>query len=146
MREDFPSTNTSDGQPRATGGDLPYFDSRVAAGFPSPAEGYADGRLNLNEYLIRHPQATFFVRVKGDSMMGASIFDDDLLVVDRAAAVRSGDIAVAAVNGEFCVKRYERSDAGVSLRSAHPDYPDIELTPQDEWAIWGRVIYSIHKH
>lgn len=124
----------------------PYFDSRVPAGFPSPAESHYDERLDLNEHLIRHPLATFFVRVAGDSMIGERIFHGDLLVVDRAEEVRNGHIVIAAVNGEFCVKRYDNTGATVVLRSANPAYPHIELTPDDDWAIWGRVLHSIHRH
>lgn len=124
----------------------PLYADRVAAGFPSPAENYFDERLDLNQHLIRHPLATFFVRVAGDSMIGERIFDGDLLVVDRAETVRPGQIVIAVVNGEFCVKRYEKIGGRVVLRSANPAYPDIELTPEDDWAIWGRVVHSIHRH
>ncbi len=124
----------------------PLYEDRVAAGFPSPAENYFDERMDLNQHLIRHPLATFFVRVAGDSMIGERIFDGDLLIVDRAEAVRPGQIIIAVVNGEFCVKRYDNSGKNVVLRSANPAYPDIELKPEDDWAIWGRVVHSVHRH
>lgn len=84
---------------------LPLFASRVPAGFPSPADDYIDQRLDLNEHLINHPAATFFVRVSGDSMTGASLHDGDLLIVDRALEPVDGRIVIAAVNGELTVKR-----------------------------------------
>jgi DNA polymerase V len=124
----------------------PYYEDRVPAGFPSPAESEPDSKLDLNEYLIRHPLATFFVRVAGDSMIGERIYDGDLLIVDRAEDARHNQIVIAIVNGEFCVKRLDIQPGRVILRSANPAYPDIELAPEDQWEIWGRVIQSIHKH
>lgn len=125
---------------------VPIADDRIRAGFPSPAESQHEERLDLTEHLIRHPLATFFVRVAGDSMIGENIHDGDLLIVDRAEEVRDGHIVVAIVNNEFCVKRFDTSGANVVLRSANPAAPDIELTPEDDWYIWGRVIHSIHRH
>jgi DNA polymerase V len=125
---------------------LPLTDDRVRAGFPSPAESQHEERLDLSEHLIRHPLATFFVRVAGDSMIGENIHDGDLLIVDRAEDVRHGHIIVAIVNNEFCVKRFDTSGPNVILRSANPASPDIELMPEDDWYIWGRVVHSIHRH
>lgn len=125
---------------------LPLADDRVRAGFPSPAESQHEERLDLSQHLIRHPLATFFVRVVGDSMIGENIHDGDLLIVDRAEEVRDGHIVVAIVNNEFCVKRFDTSGPNVVLRSANPLAEDIELFPEDDWYIWGRVIHSIHRH
>jgi DNA polymerase V len=125
---------------------LPIADDRIRAGFPSPAESQYEERLDLSEHLIRHPLATFFVRVAGDSMTGANIHDGDLLIVDRAEKVRDGNIVIAIVNNEFCVKRFDTSGSNVILRSANAAFPDIELTPEDDWYIWGRVVHSIHRH
>jgi DNA polymerase V len=80
----------------------------VPAGFPSPAEDYAEGPLDLNRYLIHHPAATFFVRVKGDSMIGAGIFCGDLLIVDRALMPNHGNVVIAVVNGDLTVKRFHQ--------------------------------------
>ena len=118
----------------------------MPAGFPSPAESHQNERLDLNEHLIRHPLATFFVRVTGDSMIGERLFDGDLLIVDRAEDARHNHIVLAIVNGEFCVKRLHIQPGRVALCSANPAYPDITLDTEDQWEIWGRVIHSIHKH
>lgn len=124
---------------------LPLSVSRVCAGFPSPAEEHVEGRIDLNKELIRHPLSTFFVRVTGDSMTGAGIEDGDLLVVDKAAPVRDGQIIVAIVDGEFCVRRYARSEEGVTLHAANPRYPDLAITGERDFEAWGRVLYIIRK-
>lgn len=99
----------------------------VPAGFPSPADDYAEGPLDLNRHLIRHPAATFFVRVKGDSMIGAGIFSGDLLIVDRAMNPTNGSIVIAVVNGDLTVKRLHRSKGGITLLPENPAYRPIEI-------------------
>lgn len=89
--------------------ELPEYLSKISAGFPSPANDYMDKKLDLNEYLIQHPAATFFVRVSGDSMVNAGINSGDLLVVDRALEVKNNSIVLAVVNGEFTLKRIKKS-------------------------------------
>lgn len=84
---------------------LPLFTTPVAAGFPSPGDDFIDVKLDLNEYMVKHPAATFFVRVSGDSMTGSGIFDGDILVIDRSLEPRDGPIIIAALNGELTVKR-----------------------------------------
>jgi len=114
--------------------------SEVAAGFPSPADDYLESPLNLHELLVRHPAATFFVRVAGESMAGAGILPGDILVVDRSAAARDGCVVVAALDGEFTVKRLRRRDGRAWLAAAHPGYPPIALDPEGEGQIlWGVV-------
>lgn len=122
----------------------PLYLSKVAAGFPSPGDNYVERRLDLNEHLVRHKEATFFVRVNGDSMTGAGIFDGDLLVVDRAVSPEAGRIVVAAINGELVVKRLKRDDGRVWLVSENPDYGAIEMTEGMEFVIWGVVTNAIH--
>src|SRR5210317_1673830 len=107
IREIFPTAST-------TALRRPLFLSGVSAGFPSPADDYLDRKLDLNEYLVRNQAATFFVRVAGDSMVGAGINDNDILVVDRALEPGSGSIVIAVVNGDLTVKRLIRS--GTSWR------------------------------
>ena len=125
----------------------------VAAGFPSPAEQYLEPPLDLNEKLVRHPAATFFVRVAGDSMIGEGIRDGDLLVVDRSLTPANGDVIIAAVDGEFTVKTYRvtlktgedgRRHRVVTLEPANPNYPAIELKPGQELDCFGKVTASIH--
>ena len=124
---------------------IPLLCSYIEAGFPSPVEGDLDQALDLNELLIEHPHATFFIRVRGESMSGAGIFPNDLLVVDRAQTSRSGDVVVAALNGEFTVKRFVRIGQNIRLVAAHPQYRDIPVGPNDDFIVWGVVRYVIHR-
>lgn len=126
---------------------LPLMASNVAAGFPSPAEDYIETQLDLNQHLIERPAATYFVRVTGESMTGAGIHPGDLLVVDRAEAVSSGRVVVAAIDGELLVKRFVRSNGRVILKAEHEGYPPIELDEGDETdlVIWGVVQAVIHR-
>ncbi|MGB0935458.1 MAG: LexA family protein [Alphaproteobacteria bacterium] len=116
----------------------------VAAGFPSPAEDYAEGRLDLNEHLLHNPEATFFVRVSGDSMIGAGIHPDDLLIVDRSISPTPGRIVIAVINGELTVKRLFRDSGKLCLMPENPDYPAIEITEEMDFMIWGVVTNVIH--
>ena len=123
----------------------PLFVEQVAAGFPSPAEDYIDRNLDLNELLIRHPAATFFVRASGDSMIGAGIHSGDILVVDRAVEPTSGRIIIAVVNGEMTVKRIRRQDGKLSLCAENDEYAPIQVGRDMDFEIWGVVTYVIHK-
>lgn len=125
----------------------PLIAMRVPAGFPSPAVDYIEGRIDLNRDLVRHPVATFYIRVTGDSMMGAGIEAGDLLIVDRAAETCDGDIIVARVGSEMTVKRLAiEKDGRIFLCSANEDYQPIEITDETDFEVWGRVMYSIQKH
>lgn len=123
---------------------LPLLLARVAAGFPSPADDFLDGRLDLNERLVRHPAATFFVQVEGDSMREDGIHSGDTLVVDRALKPSPGRVVVAVINGEMTVKRLARRDGRLFLDPGHPRFHPIELTPEMEFDIWGVVTFVIH--
>ncbi len=123
---------------------FPLFVARVPAGFPSPADDYVDKGLDLNEFLVRHPAATFFVRVSGDSMTGAGINSGDVLVVDRAESVRDRSIVIAALNGELTVKRFVREDGRVRLLSENQNYPSLEVTGEVDFEVWGVVVHVIH--
>src|SRR5438093_11443760 len=103
----------------------PLFLVPVQAGFPSPADDYLEGRLDLNEHLIAHPAATFFFRATGDSMIGAGIHSGDLLIVHKAAEPRGGSVGVAVLAGEVTVKRIQTHDGRLSLAPEHPDSPPI---------------------
>ncbi len=124
---------------------LPLFSSRVQGGFPSPAEDYIEKQLDLNELLIEHPVATFYVRVEGDSMIGAGIHSGDLLVVDRSLNAQSGKIVVAVYNGEFTVKRFMKKGAGLFLQPENEGYPTIPVKEGDDFQVWGVVTYVIHR-
>ena len=122
----------------------PLYASHVKAGFPSPAEDYAEQHLDLNTHLIAHPSATFFLRVSGNSMMDAGIFNGDLLIVDRSLEPASGKVVIAAVNGELTVKRLQKTSKGIFLVAENSDYAPIALTDSDHIQIWGVVIHAIH--
>lgn len=122
----------------------PLCASRVSAGFPSPATDHLDRRLDLNEHLLLHPQATFFMRVKGDSMIGAGIHDGDLLIVDRSLEATSGRVVVAAIDGELTVKRLRRRGKHIVLQPENPAYSEITIGEDRTLDIWGVVAYVIH--
>jgi len=124
---------------------LPLFSGGVSAGFPSPAEDYTDRRLDLNDLLIRNPAATFFVRVDGDSMIGAGIHHDDILVVDRSRQAGSGDIVIAVLDGELTVKRLVRTARSCRLVAENSDYPSIEILEEHDCEIWGVVTSVVHR-
>ena len=117
----------------------------VVAGFPSPAEQYVEPPLDLNEFLVRHPAASFFVRVAGDSMVGAGINEGDLLVVDRSLRPADGDIIIACVDGEFTVKTLRKDGGAIRLEAANPKYRAIELSPGQELDYFGKVTACIHR-
>ena len=117
----------------------------VVAGFPSPAEQYQEPPLDLNELLVKHPAATFFVRVQGDSMVGVGIHDGDLLVVDRSLRPASGDVIIACVDGDFTVKTYRRDKDGVRLEPANSDFPIIRIKPGQELDYFGKVTACVHR-
>lgn len=121
----------------------PLFGARIAAGFPSPADDHLEDTLDLNEHLIQHPAATFFVRVQGDSMTGAGIHHGDLLVVDRALEPKSGAIVVAVINGELTVKRLQITGEKIWLRPENPRYPALEITEGMDLTIWGVVAHAV---
>lgn len=123
---------------------LPVALCRVEAGFPSPADDYMEGSLDLNEHVIKHPSATYFVRASGDSMNGAGIFNGDLLVVDRSLEPVHGKVVIAEVNGQLAVKRLLKSQDRFSLQSENASYPPIELQEGNEVVVWGVVTHVLH--
>lgn len=125
--------------------ELPLLLSRVAAGFPSPADDYIDKRIDLNEHLIKNPSATFFVRACGDSMRDAGIASEDILIVDRSIDAVPNSIIIAVFNGELTVKRLKYKDNTLWLIPENPDYPPLEITEDTSFEIWGVVTYIIHR-
>ena len=132
--------------PFSAAGELkrPLFACSVSAGFPSPAEDYVEGKLDLNELMVANPAATFFVRVAGESMLGAGIYHNDILVVDRSLEPVAGKVVIAVVDGEMTVKRLGRKDGVFCLKAENPDYPDIMMTEDATCEIWGVVAFAIH--
>jgi DNA polymerase V len=124
---------------------LPLFGHKVPAGFPSPADDYIEGRLSLDEHLVRHKESTFFVRAKGNSMVGAGIFDNDLLVVDKSLDASSGDIVIAVIDGELTVKRLIKRGGKVILKPENARYKEIELQDGQELQVWGVVTSTVKK-
>lgn len=121
-------------------------DVRIHAGFPSPAEDLGGKRIDVLEHLVKHPQATYQLQVRGESMREAGIFDGDVVLVDKAIRPRNGQIVVAVVDGDFTIKRLWQRAGRMKLLAANPTYPDI--TPKDgqEILIWGVVVASITVH
>ena len=124
---------------------LPLLLSTVPAGFPSPAEDYIDKYLDLNDYLVNHPAATFFVRASGLSMSGADIHPGDILVVDRALEPASGRIVIASLDGELTVKRFRLKHGRVILEPANSAFRPVEILPESDFEVWGVVTFIIHK-
>ena len=123
---------------------LPLFTGKVAAGFPSPADDYVEKTLDLNELLVQKPAATFFVRAEGESMLGAGIHPNDILVVDRSIEPVSGRIVICALNGELTVKRLQKTGEQVVLAAENPAYADININADIDLVIWGVVTSVIH--
>ena len=123
---------------------LAFFTCRVEAGFPSPADDYLEGTLDLNEHLIRRPAATFFLRVSGDSMTGAGIYPGDILIVDRSLPPADGRIVIAVVDGELTVKRLSRRRGRIRLLPENPRYPPIDITAEQDLRVWGVVVHAVH--
>jgi len=123
----------------------PFFMSAVEAGFPSPAEDYVEGSLDLNKHLIKHPAATFFVKVSGDSMIDAGIYPDDILIVDRSLEAVDKKIVIAVIDGELTVKRLRYRDSLLFLEPENHGYLPIRITEEMAFEVWGVVTNVIHK-
>jgi DNA polymerase V len=117
----------------------------VTTGFASPADDYLEGRLSLDSLLIHNKEATFFVRAEGDSMVGAGIFDGDLLVVDRSLIPTSGNIIIAVVDGELTVRRLIQHHGNAILKPENPAFAEIEFKDGQELQVWGVVTSTIKK-
>ena len=117
----------------------------VPAGWPSPAENYVEETLDLHRLAVRNPPATFFLRVAGDSMLGAGIHNGDILVVDRSQTPVSGRVVVAAVDGELTIKRLIKRQGKTFLSPENPAYPEIDISDREETSIWGVATYVLHR-
>lgn len=123
---------------------IPLFASLVPAGFPSPADDYMEQPLDLNAYVTVHPEATFFVRVQGESMNHGEIHNGDILVVDRSLEARSGHVVIAALYGEMVVKRLQYTNGRWFLSPDNPAYKPVEITESSNYMIWGVVTHVLH--
>ena len=124
---------------------VPMYGDSVSAGFPSPAEDYLDLDLNLHDYLVQNPAATFCVRANGDSMINANIKSGDVMVVDRALDPTNNSIVLAVLDGEFTVKRIKKSSDELYLMPANENYQPVKVTSDIDFQIWGVVTFIIHK-
>lgn len=124
---------------------IPFFAESVPAGFPAPTMGEINGTLDLNQLCVRHPAATYYVRARGNSMTGAGIDDGDILVVDRSLEHTHGSIVIAAIAGEFTVKKLEQRNGKHWLVPANPDYAPVEITQEQMADIFGVVTFVIRK-
>ena len=122
---------------------IPLYTSRPQAGFPSPGDDAIEKILDINDLVVKHPASTFFVRVEGDSMIGAGIFGGDVLVVDRSCTAKDGSIVVAAVYGEMVVKRLKAVGDTHVLVSENEHYKPISVSDNDDCFIWGVVVGSV---
>ena len=125
---------------------IPLLNDSVSAGFPSPADDYTEENIDLNEHLISHPFSTFFLRVKGDSMINAGIKDKDLIIVDKSLIAKPGNIIIAMIDGEFTIKRLSIKNDELYLKAENNNYPDFRFKNHIDVQIWGVVIYSIHSY
>ena len=123
---------------------LPLYSSSVQAGFPSPADDYLEEKLDLNKYLIKHPSATFFVKVTGDSMIKAGIHSGDILIVDRSIEPKNNKIVIAAIDGELTVKRLSYKPDGNYLQPENDNYSPIKIDEHNDLTIWGVVTNVLH--
>ena len=124
---------------------LPLFTIPVSAGFPSPAEEYVEQLLSLDEHLIKHPQATYLMRVTGYSMKDAGINTGDVLIIDKSLIPQNNDIVIAIINGEFTVKQIKKDKDILYLQPANKDFKPIKISDEMDFKIWGVVTYIIHK-
>ena len=125
---------------------VPLLTDSVSAGFPSPADDYTEENIDLNEHLISNPFSTFFLRVKGDSMINAGIKDKDLIIVDKSLRAKPGNIVIAMIDGEFTIKRLSIKNNELYLKAENHNYPDFRFKNYIDVQIWGVVIYSIHSY
>jgi len=123
---------------------LDLYSNPVSAGFPSPAEDHLDNSLDLNEYLIKHPSATFYIYAKGHSMNDIGIYDGDVMIVDRALEAKSKDIIIAVINGEFTVKRIYIKNNSIYLIPENKTFKPILVEDDMDFQIWGVVTHAIH--
>ena len=129
---------------RSTAYERPLFMVPVAAGFPSPADDYLEGKLDLNKYLIKHPAATFFVRVTGDSMIEAGIHPGDILIVDRSIEPTDKKVVIAVIDGELTVKRIRKLKDKIMLMPENDNYEPLPIEDGMDVEIWGVVTSVIH--
>lgn len=123
---------------------ITFYKEAVECGFPSPARDFTEGSIDLNEELIPHPNSTFVVRARGDSMVGSGIYPNDLVIVDRSLKFRNGSVIIAVVDGELSIKILKIQDKQISLSSANKNYSDVLVSEEMDFTIWGVCTYVVH--
>ena len=131
-------------KPRSGNGTI-FVDTGISAGFPSPVEDFSESRISLDDELIKNKDSTFYAKVKGQSMIGAGLDDNDLLVIDRSLPPENNKIAVCFLDGEFTVKRLRVDKNEVWLQPENPNYPIINITDENDFMVWGIVTNVIKK-
>ena len=116
----------------------------MECGFPSPARDYTEGSIDLNEELIHHPNSTFVVRARGQSMIDIGISTGDLIIVDRSLKPRNGSVIIAVLDGELSIKILDTSNKKISLSSANKNYSDVHVSEEMDFMIWGVCTYVVH--
>lgn len=124
---------------------IPLFESAIPAGFPSSAENFIEKALDLNDLLISHPASTFFIRVKGDSMINAGIRSNDILIVDRALSPSHNKIVIARINDELTIKRIKFEATGIILVPENDAFKPIPITADMDFEVWGVIAFVIHQ-
>ena len=122
-----------------------YTKQHLASGFPSPADDFMDTSLDLNEFLIRQPEASYMVEASGESMTDAGIYAGDVMIVDRSITPGNNMIVIAALDGDLMVKRLKQFNGDWLLISENPAYGHIKLQGEQSCVVWGVVTYVIHK-
>jgi DNA polymerase V len=122
-----------------------FVDTGISAGFPSPVDDFSESRISLDDELIKNKDTTFYAKVKGQSMIGAGLDDNDLLLIDRSLAPTNNKIAVCFLDGEFTVKRLRVEKNEVWLQPENPNYPIINITKENDFMVWGIVTNVIKK-
>jgi DNA polymerase V len=145
MKKSLETTVTALATPLTHGAKQPLYATSPQAGFPSPGDDLVEATLNIHDLVVKHPASTFFVRVEGDSMVGAGIYSGDVLVVDRSVEANHGRIVVAVVDGGMVVKRVRVSSEGVMLVSENSTYEPIRLNPEADCYVWGVVVGSVRQ-
>jgi DNA polymerase V len=124
---------------------LPLVDAFISAGFPSPAEDYLEGKLDLNKLLIKNPSSTFFARVRGSSMIDIGIHDSDILIIDKSLEPKHNSVLICFIDGEFTVKKVQKIDGDMYLIPQSKDFAPIKVEKGSDFRLWGVVTHCIHK-
>ena len=124
---------------------LPLVDAYINAGFPSPAEDYLEGKLDLNKLLIRNHSSTFFARVRGSSMQDVGIHDGDILIIDKSLTPTHNSVLICFIDGEFTVKKIQKVNGDMYLMPENKDFAPIKVNKESDFRLWGVVTYCIHK-